>query len=256
MRLRLLRSATLIVEYADRSILFDPMLGAQEAMDPVANAARSERIPLVPLPVDEPELERLLDGLDGVIVSHTHRDHWDAAAIDRVPRSLPLFCQPVDAATITGQGFQDVRPVDDVAEWGDIRLTRADGHHGTGEIGRMMGPVSGFILQAEGEPTLYLAGDTIWCPEVAAAIRQHRPRMTVVHACAAQFLTGDPIIMTASDVLAVAAADPGMTVVATHMETVNHCQLTRAELRAALTEAGNGDRVLIPLDGDVLSLNA
>ncbi len=250
MRLRLIRSATLVLAYAGRSILFDPMLSPQGAMDPVGNAASSNRIPLVPLPISDRDLDRLLDGLDGVIVSHTHEDHWDAAAIERVPRHLPLFCQPVDAVTIAEQGFRDVRPIDVVAEWGDITVTRTDGLHGTGEIGEVMGQVSGFVLQAEGEPTLYLAGDTIWCPEVAAAIREHRPRVTVVHACASQFLTGDPVIMTAGDVLAVAAADPDMTVVATHMETINLCQLTRAGLRAAVDGAGVGDQVLIPVDGE------
>jgi len=36
--------------------------------------------------------------------------------------------------------------------------------HGTAEIGRRIAPVSGFVLRAEGEPTLYVAGDTIFAP--------------------------------------------------------------------------------------------
>jgi hypothetical protein len=33
-----------------------------------------------------------------------------------------------------------------------------------------MGEVSGFVLQAENEPTLYIVGDSIWVEEVENAI--------------------------------------------------------------------------------------
>ena len=39
-----------------------------------------------------------------------------------------------------------------------------------------------------------------------------------------------------------------------HLEALNHCPLTRAELRAAVDEAGVGDRVAIPADGETLRL--
>jgi hypothetical protein len=47
---------------------------------------------------------------------------------------------------------------------------RTGGRHGTGEIGEKMGPVSGYVLRGPGEPVVYIAGDTVWCPEVAAAL--------------------------------------------------------------------------------------
>ena len=45
------------------------------------------------------------------------------------------------------------------------------GHHGTGAIGEAMGAVSGWVID-----DVYLAGDTIWCDEVAEALERHRPR--------------------------------------------------------------------------------
>jgi hypothetical protein len=42
--------------------------------------------------------------------------------------------------------------------------------------------------------------------------------------------------------------------VASHMEAVNHAALTRAELRAFVKEHRMADRVLIPADGETLSL--
>jgi hypothetical protein len=37
------------------------------------------------------------------------------------------------------------------------------------------------------------------------------------------------------------------------MEAINHCLLTRAELRAWTTEQGIADQVLIPEDGETMT---
>ena len=71
-----------------------------------------------------------------------------------------------------------------------------------------MAPVSGFVVRAEGSPVLYVAGDTIWCPEVEEALEVHRPDVVVVNAGAARLLEGDPITMTAGDVARVCRAAP------------------------------------------------
>ena len=68
----------------------------------------------------------------------------------------------------------------------------------------------------------------------------------------ARFLEGDPIIMDADDVIETASAAPRATIVAVHMEALNHCPLRRAELRAAVDDAGVGGRVVIPEDGETL----
>lgn len=93
MRIRFIRNATLVVEVGGRSILVDPMLGPVGAMDPVPNAvpnaAAERRIPLVDPPLDGAELERLARGIDAVLVTHTHRDHWDGRARELLPKDIP-----------------------------------------------------------------------------------------------------------------------------------------------------------------------
>ena len=113
----------------------------------------------------------------------------------------------------------------------------------------MLAPVSGFVLRAEGEPVLYVAGDTIWCDDVRAALDEHAPDVVVVNASGARFTEGDPIVMTAEDVVAVARHAPGAHVVAVHLEAINHCLETREELRARLREEGLEERVSVPADG-------
>jgi L-ascorbate metabolism protein UlaG (beta-lactamase superfamily) len=230
------------------------MLSHAEAMDPVGNANNTRRIPLVELPISDEELLHLLAQVDAVFVTHRHRDHWDARAVELVPKNLPLFCQPEEAATFTDEGFSNVIPVADTAQWNDIQISRTGGQHGTGEIGQRMGKVSGFVLQAEGEPTLYIAGDSIWCAEVEDALSHYQPNVTILNAGAAQFLTGDPITMTAEDVINVCRTLPATQAVAVHMEAVNHCLLTRAQLQHAVEQVGLLGQVEIPADGQELSL--
>ena len=83
----------------------------------------------------------------------------------------------------------------------------------------------------------HVAGDTIWCDEVEDALAEHGPDVVVVNAGAARFLEGDPIIMDAGDVIETARAAPRATIVAVHLEALNHCLLTREALRTAVHEA-------------------
>jgi len=252
MQIQLLRHATLVITLGEVRLLVDPMLSPAGTMDPVANAANQRRIPLVDLPIGEAGLGQLLAGVDGVVVTHTHRDHWDARAAQLIAKETPILCQPEHAGRIREAGFTRVLPIEQAYAWQALQITRIGGRHGTGQIGQQMGPVSGFVIRAASEPGLYIAGDTIWCEEVAAALEAHRPDVTVVNTGAAQFLTGGPITMTAGDVIEVCDALPSIRVVAVHMEAINHCLLSRAGLREALRAAGKLDRVSIPQDGELL----
>jgi L-ascorbate metabolism protein UlaG (beta-lactamase superfamily) len=246
MRLRLIRNATLAVQIAGRHLLVDPMLDPAGARPPVENTPNPARNPLCELP--EPA-EVVVQGLHGILVTHLHRDHLDDTAIELLPPDVPVFCQPEDAETLHGHGFADVRPIEAALDWDGVRLARTPGRHGTGSLGASLGPVSGFVLAAAEEPTLYIAGDTIWCEEVRTALDEHRPDAVVVNAGGARFLEGDPIVMTADDVVAVARHAPSARVIAVHLEAINHCLLTRADLHQRLHEERLADRVTVPEDG-------
>ena len=246
MRLRLIRNATLHIRVAGRCLLIDPMLDPAGARPPVEDTPNPVRNPTVELP-EPPEI--VAGGLHGVIVTHLHRDHLDDTAVELLDKGLPVFGQPEDAERLRERGFADVRPVEDELEWNGIRLTRTPARHGTGRIGELMAPVSGFVVTAAGEPVLYAAGDTIWCDEVAAVLDERRPDVIVVNAGAARFLEDDPIVMTADDVVTVARRAPGARVVVVHLEAINHCPLTRADLHQRLRDEGLTDRVTVPEDG-------
>jgi L-ascorbate metabolism protein UlaG (beta-lactamase superfamily) len=251
MRLWLLRHATLRIDVRGLRLLVDPQLDAAGARPAVADTANDRRNPLVELP--EPA-QVAASNANAVLVTHTHRDHLDGTALELLDKDIPVLCQPPDEEILRGHGFTDVRPVQDTAGLRGLTVTRTAGRHGTGEIGERMGPVSGFVLAGDQEPTLYVAGDTIWCPEVAAALDTHDPDVVVVNAGAARFRDGDPITMTDDDVVRVAEHAPRARVVAVHMEAVNHCELTRSDLHNRLHAEGLEGRVTVPLDGTEIPL--
>lgn len=237
MRITLVRNATLILELSGRRILVDPMLDDAGARPPIEGTANPVANPTVPLPFPAEEVVR---GIDAVIVTHRHRDHLDGTAEKRLPRDVPVFCQPEDEEALRALGL-DARPVEGSLSWDGVTITRTPARHGTGRVAELLAPVSGFVLDG-----LYLAGDTVWYEGVEATIERHRPRVAVVNAGGAEFLEGGLIVMGADDVREVVARVP--TVVAVHMEALNHCFLERAALAAAVPE------VVIPRDGETVEV--
>lgn len=252
MRLRLIRHATLIVEYAGHRLIVDPMLDDPGARPAIENSPNPRRNPLVPLPMPAAEV---LKDVEAVLVTHTHSDHWDSAAATLIPKQLPLFGQPEDESKFRGQGFTLVQAIQRPMTWNGIGIARTGGQHGTGEIAKMLAPVSGFVLRSSGEPTLYIAGDTVWCSEVEEALSKYDPQVVVLNAGGARFLEGDPITMTPDDVTSVCHAVPKAQIVAVHMEAINHCLVTRADLAFQLEAARLVDRVRIPEDGEWVRLD-
>ncbi|WP_248928828.1 MBL fold metallo-hydrolase [Paenibacillus hamazuiensis] len=222
------------------------MLSPAGAMPATPNTANARPNPLVNLKVG---VEELL-AADAVLLTHSRRDHFDAVAEVLLRRDIVFFCQPEDADKLRGKGFIQVQPIKEAAVWGNIRIARTEGQHGTGEIDQAMGPVSGFVLQASGEPALYIAGDTVWCREVEEALRTYRPAVTALFAGAAQFLQGGEITMTAEHIAQVCAACPDTRIIAAHMDAWNHCFLTRDSLRTEMAARGIESRVFVPEDGE------
>ena len=254
MKMQHLRHATFHLQYNGLNLLVDPMLSKKEALEPVKNSANQRRNPLVELPLGDHELQQLIKNLDAVVLTHTHFDHFDTAAAELLPRELPVICQPCDTAKLAEMGFKDVCPIDKALDFKGVSLTRTSGKHGRGAIGKAMGNVSGYVLHATAEPILYIAGDTVWCSHVEKALERHKPDIAVLYTGAAQFNSGGPITMTAEHVMRVCHTSPNTKVIAIHMEAINHCMLSRGELRQYAEANGLSDRIVIPADGEQLEL--
>lgn len=253
MNITQIRNATLKISFAGKIFLIDPMLAEKGAYPGFEGTLNSHlRNPLVDLPVT---LENLFAGVDAVIVTHTHLDHWDDAAKIHLPKSLPIFVQHAqDRETIRAAGFGDVRLLTEQSAFGDITLSKTPGQHGSDAImdalHDRLGDVCGVVFRHPQEKTLYLAGDTVWNADVAENLRRYAPEVIVLNCGDAQIVGLGSIIMNQQDVLAVAQHAPNATLIASHMEAVNHSALSRAALRDFLQQNGVAPQVLIPADGE------
>lgn len=165
-----------------------------------------EANPMVHLPLP---LAEIID-VDAVIVTHLHEDHWDQAARDALDKGLPIFAQnDPDAEVICGQGFSDVRVLTDSTQFNGVQLIKTGGRHGTEahyavpELAEVLGEACGVVFSRAGEKTVYLAGDTIWNEDVAAALSRHAPGAILNTGYALVPGVDGAIIMGTEDVLRV-----------------------------------------------------
>ena len=249
LNIQLVRHATLRVKIDELTLLVDPMLSDMAAMPPIDDSGDGRRNPLVPLPMS---LDDIMHDIQAVLVTHTHRDHWDPAATERIPKHMRILCQPEDADKFYDWGFDDVRPIHSAAVFGHVSIYRTGAQHGTGDLAKKMAPVSGYFLNSRQGDSLYLAGDSVWSNPVKDVLNRYRPQVTVLNTGAARFTYGDPITMTEKDVVIVVRQAPYTKVVAVHMESINHCGLTRKDLARHLADNNIGEQVLIPADGEHL----
>lgn len=252
-----IRNATAKIEMAGSTFLVDPYLapkGSYAGFEGTINSQK--RNPLIDM--KEP-VEKVLEGVDAVIVTHTHDDHWDEYAQKMLPKTLPIFVQNAgDAQIIRSQGFKDVRVVGKNTEFNKVKLSKTGGQHGTDQmyaipqLAELAGEAMGVVMQANGEKTLYIVGDTIWNEDVDFALNRYKPEVIVMNTGYAQ-LQGfsDSIIMGKADVAKARQAAPKADIITVHMDAVNHAAVTSDEMRKFVKE-NKLSKVAVPKEGEVL----
>ncbi|WP_080779209.1 MBL fold metallo-hydrolase [Chryseobacterium phocaeense] len=252
MKLQLWRNATLVLTVGEKKILIDPMLGTKGSLGPFPMTGNELMNPLVDLPFSEEELQEKLSEIDAVAVTHLHPDHWDEKAMELLDKNIPLLCPEIIAEPISQAGFTNIIPIKDALTWENISISITEGRHGTGEIGEKMGVVNGFVFKTE-ETATYIVGDSIWYEGIAAEIDKHQPQNIIVAGGAATFVVGDPIVMTAKDIIEVCRQAPDASVLVTHLEAVSHCKEDRAFIQRVIHEHHVQDRCFVLQDGEVFS---
>jgi L-ascorbate metabolism protein UlaG (beta-lactamase superfamily) len=249
MDIQLIRNATIVVEYAGKKFLIDPMLAEKGAYAPFPNAPRQDQNnPLVSLPIS---IDNIIRDIDAVIVTHLHYDHWDDTAKEALPKEIKVIAQnEEDMTEIRKAGFQNVEVLQEDTVFEGIQLIKTKGEHGRGEILKLAGLVCGIVFKHPTEKTSYIAGDTVWYEAVQEVINTHAPEIIAVNAGDNQFFEGGSVVMGKDDVYEVYKAAPNAKIIAVHMEAVNHWALSREELKRFSNEKGIRFNVLVPDDGE------
>lgn len=245
MKLTLIRSATLKMEYGGHCFLIDPAF-ADKLTGP--SFAGKSKNPLVDLPCSR---EMIMEGVDMVIVSHIHSDHFDKAAQDYIDKGLPVLCQPHEAEAIINMGFRDVLPIEKQMNIKGISLARTAAKHGSGSVLEDMGISSGFLFKATGEPTVYWCGDTIMYEDVRQLLRKEQPNIVITHSSGAVWGNHVKILMDDKETVEICKLLPESKVVAVHLNSYDHGTVFRDTLRT-YAETNNVDaaQLIIPQDGE------
>ncbi len=252
MKFTQIRNATLIINYAGKKILIDPWLAEKGAVPGFGGTINDHiRNPTAELPIP---VNEIVD-VDAIILTHDHPDHWDDAAKNAIPKDMLIFTQhEKDAQSIRSAGFSNIRILDENNVYDGITLIKTPGQHGKDKVledmKEVLGDVCGIVFKHPEEKTFYIAGDTIWCQAVEDNLKKYHPDIIVLNSCDAKVIGDESIIMGKQDVYEVYKAAPDATIIASHMESVNHATLSRKELREFLSEKGMMQRVLVPEDGE------
>ncbi|MBT32480.1 MAG: hypothetical protein CMO01_22680 [Thalassobius sp.] len=260
MEVQLIRNATLKIRYAGKNILVDPYFAAKESLRSLTGKSKNPTVAL-PLSIDE-----ILDGVDLVLITHLHPDHFDDEAKKHLDKNIEIVCQPEDVEQIKASGFKNVTSAENSILWQEIEINRTPAQHGEGFFLPFMGKVSGYFLKAKGEKSLYIIGDSIWYEGVAETIDEFHPDIIIANAGGNEFkkeydlfqvgMTEDSgaIVMNEEQVFKLYEYSPKSQIITVHIGALDHDTVTRSGLRSFLDSKGiASDKILIPEDGEKLS---
>ena len=257
------RNATGRIVYNGITILVDPMLAPKGEYPgfELANTLERKKMrnPLIDLTM---KIEDVLKDLEAVILTHTHLDHWESHAAKLIPKYIPIFVQhAADKKLVQSQGFVDVRVVGINTPFKGITITKTGGQHGSDSmfavpmVAELLDESMGFVLRAPGQKTVYFAGDTTWHEYVELALTKYKPDYIVLNTGEATYDGFDgSLIMGTNDVKKCYEFCKSVKIITVHMDAINHCICTRAIMRKFVDENKFGDRVMIPNDGEIITL--
>lgn len=277
MKFQQIRNATIKIDYAGKTFLIDPwfaprfMTGSFAIVPMLCFANRKKKetdyvlkhtlsmkttsakakyrfMPLQALPMS---VDKINQGVDAYLVTHIHADHiglnLDGTIGTKLDKNIPIYANcKGDAEYFRYSGFDKVHVLEEKLLLGDAEIIKTKAVHGT-KI--PCGDACGYIFRNPTEKTLYVAGDTVWGPEVKEILSTYKPDVIITNNCAAEFANYGRLVMDDNDLFEVYKACPDATIIASHMDNVPHATLTRKTLHQKLREKGIDDKILVPDDG-------
>ncbi|MBX3098504.1 MAG: MBL fold metallo-hydrolase [Salinibacterium sp.] len=224
---------TAILEYAGKRFITDPTFD-----EPGSYSAPGET---TLVKTAGPAIARDAIGtIDVVLLSHHgHKDNLDYEGLELIATGIPTLSTPDAASALFGGS---VIGLDSWESWrlGDVTVTAVPALHGPPGSERLVGEVTGFILESDDEPTVYISGDNASIPLVEQiAGRFPLIEIAVLFAGAARVPGIDAnLTLTSTDAARAAIMLGARTVIGVHTDDWEHFSEGRDQLEAAFTGKG------------------
>ncbi len=254
MKITQIRNATLVMEIQGRHVLVDPMLAEKGSLPRLKFFKSRLRNPLVDLPSI---FAKIMEKIDYALITHCQKGHFDH--LDRAgknwlrSKNITTFCTRHDAEYLSSKGL-NVDVLEERHDFFNGRIEQVQATHTRGWLTPFMEHGVGYFITIPGEPSLYLMGDTVMTDVIRQFIKHNQPNYIVAPTGKAQFDLGAPLLLDESEIIELASISTG-TIIANHMEALDHCRLNRQNLRNLLTNHRVMERFVIPDDGETLNLS-
>ncbi|MFG1912944.1 MBL fold metallo-hydrolase [Kribbella sp. NPDC048928] len=190
-----------------------------------------------------------LGPIDIALVSHDeHKDNLDDAGRALLPSIPTVLSTPGAAERIDGvRGLQNWESIDlPRPDGGVVTVTGVPALHGPEGAEKLLGVVTGFVLQGEGIPTVYVSGDNAslgYVKEIADRFPSIDVAILFAGAARTALLDGANLTLTSEDAVEAARILDGATVVPVHTEGWTHFTEGPGTFVAAFRAAGLEGRV-------------
>lgn len=237
---------TALLEYAGLRIVTDPTFDAPQRYEAPGETTLTKTA--------GPSISRHdLGQIDLVLLSHHgHKDNLDWEGLELIAQGVPTLSTLEAASDLFGGSVigLDNWEIHDI---GPVSITAVPALHGPPGSEKSVGPVIGFVLEAPGEPTIYVSGDNASVPLVKQISDRFAPvDVAILFAGAARVERLDgALTLTAPDAVAAASALKAVKVVGLHTEDWTHFSENTADLEAAFAGTGllvatpRGERVVL-----------
>lgn len=233
---------TILIRYAGLNLLTDPTFDAPGEY-PVGGGRTLVKLAGPAVPAED------LGRIDVVLLSHDqHADNLDNSG-RALLNEAGMTLSTAEAAARIPQA-RGLRPWERVTVPGAVPVvvTAVPALHGPSGAEAVTGEVTGFVLEAEGWPTVYVSGDNASL-KLAAEISLRFPATTVavVFAGAARtpLFGGAPLTLTSEGLVELAGLFPLATVVPVHTEGWRHFTEGPDVVKQLMGDAGLATRLAV-----------
>jgi L-ascorbate metabolism protein UlaG (beta-lactamase superfamily) len=245
-----IRSATVKLSYNNIKILIDPILADKGTEAPIFYSNNIKN-PTSALPFNKTEV---IKDVNAILLTHYHSDHFDGEAERFLPKNMLIFCQPGDDKKLQQKGFTNTQVIDSSFTWKGITISRFKASHYKGANGELpFGESSSYYISAG----VFITGDAIFDERMKVSLKATQPAIIVANTGECQFTQENPLLapgttmtLTAKELKELATYMPLSTIVAVHMDAINHCSLTKTELRKFIESEHLEARIKVPNEGE------